>query len=108
MVANAYGEQIAVLAEAGVDLLLFETFSDVAELEVAIEQAKATSALPIVASMSYGEDGLTPAGQAASEVATRLAAFNIRTISSDRARGSPAGHVTMRARARSSLLRASA
>jgi homocysteine S-methyltransferase len=80
MVANAYGEQIALLAEAGVDLLLFETFSDVAELEVAIEQAKATSALPIVASMSYGEDGLTLAGQAAGEVATRLAAAGVDVI----------------------------
>jgi homocysteine S-methyltransferase len=73
-VAAAFHEQIAALVEAGVDLLLFETFSDVAELEVAVRVARQLCALPVVASMSYGADGLTLAGQGVGEVTPRLLA----------------------------------
>jgi homocysteine S-methyltransferase len=73
-VVNAFKEQIEVLWEAGADLLLFETFSDLVELEAAISAAKALCDLPIVASMTYTDDGLTLAGQHADEVTRRLVA----------------------------------
>ena len=38
---EAFREQISVLWEAGADLLLFETFVDLAELEIAVQVARA-------------------------------------------------------------------
>jgi homocysteine S-methyltransferase len=56
-------EQVEALLEAGVDLLVLETFSNVTELTEAVLAAQSVSAeLPIVASISVAEDGLTLAG----------------------------------------------
>jgi homocysteine S-methyltransferase len=71
-VAAAFHEQIAALVEQGVDLLLFETFSDVEELALAVQCGRALCSLPIVASLSYGADGLTLAGQDVATVTRRL------------------------------------
>ncbi len=68
----AFQEQVSVLWEAGSDLILFETFSEVAELEIAVRAARAVCDLPIVASMTYNQDGRTAAGQAPDEVVRRL------------------------------------
>ncbi len=51
--AAAFRTQITALAEAGVDLLVFETFADLTELELALSVAKSICTLPIVASMSF-------------------------------------------------------
>jgi homocysteine S-methyltransferase len=69
-VRAAYREQIEGLLEGGVDFLLFETASDLDELMVAVEEARAISDLPVLASMTFGEelvamDGTTPASAAA-------------------------------------------
>ena len=79
-VAAAYAEQIGALAEAGVDLLLFETFSYVQELELAVQVAKTISPLPMVALMSYGEDGLTLMGQGVGEATRRLIAAGVDVV----------------------------
>ena len=56
-------EQIEALLEAGVDLLVLETFSSPFELREAIKAARAVSVdLPIVAEVSIGDDGRTLAG----------------------------------------------
>jgi methionine synthase / methylenetetrahydrofolate reductase(NADPH) len=54
--ADAFRTQITALAEAGVDLLVFETFADLTELELALSVAKTVCTLPIVASMSFTRD----------------------------------------------------
>ncbi len=69
---DAFQEQVSVLWEAGSDLILFETFSEVAELEIAVRAARQVCDLPIVASMTYNQDGRTAAGQAPDEVVQRL------------------------------------
>ncbi len=69
---EAFREQIGVLWEAGADLLLFETFGNLAELELALEVARETCDLPIVASMTYAQDGLAFSGETAQEVGNRL------------------------------------
>jgi homocysteine S-methyltransferase len=71
-VQEAFKEQIGVLWEAGVDLLLFETFSDLEELAIGVETARELCDLPIVASMTYTEDGLTLAGQSPVVATQRL------------------------------------
>ena len=49
---DVYDEQTRALAEAGVDALLLETFTDLGELLPAVASAKATG-LPVVASMVF-------------------------------------------------------
>ena len=50
---EVFHEQIAVLWEAGADFLLFETFSDLEELKIAVRAARDLCDLPVVASMSW-------------------------------------------------------
>jgi homocysteine S-methyltransferase len=70
----AFREQIEALLEGGVDLLIFETISDVLEMEEAIGAAKDASDLPIVAMMTFAEDGRTIAGNNIETVVKRLRA----------------------------------
>ena len=60
---DAFREQIEALYEGGIDLLLFETFGSLAELVEAVGVAQRASApLPIVAQMTFVEDGRTLGG----------------------------------------------
>lgn len=77
---RAFQEQIAVLWEAGADFLLFETFSNLDELEIAVRAARETCDLPVVASMTYAQDGLTWSGQAPGEVTARLRGVGVDII----------------------------
>jgi methionine synthase / methylenetetrahydrofolate reductase (NADH) len=68
-----FTEQIEALLEAGVDLLVLETFSKLDELRAAVHAARAVSAdLPIVAEVSVDEEGLTLAGATPAEVVRAL------------------------------------
>ena len=69
---RAFAEQIGVLWEAGADLLIFETFSDLAELAVAVEVARTRSDLPVVAEVTIGNDGVTASGASPAEMAHAL------------------------------------
>lgn len=65
---SLYTEQLRALIGAGVDLLLFETFSDPAELKLAVETARVLTDLPLVAQATFSERCETPLG-------TKLDAF---------------------------------
>src|SRR5690349_2330195 len=66
-------EQIEALLEAGVDLLVLETFSSPFELREAIKAARTVSVdLPIVAEVSIGDDGRTLAGAAPESIVALL------------------------------------
>ena len=69
---RAFAEQINGLLAGGIDLFLFETFSDVNELVVAVRQARRLSDLPIMAQMSFDDDGITRFGITAEKVVERL------------------------------------
>jgi len=74
----AFQEQIAALAAGGVDLLLFETFSDLAEITAGIEAAHAVAPdLPIVAQMTFVEERRTMAGHSPEEVANALCELGV-------------------------------
>ena len=77
---EAFREQVSVLWEAGVDLLLFETFVHLRELEIAVRVAREVCDLPIVASMTFAEDGLTMTGHAPDEVVARLRAMGADVV----------------------------
>ncbi len=73
-----FREQIVALIEGGADLLIFETFSSLAELRQALLAAKEVgSVLPIVAQMSFYEDGHTLSGQSPARVAAVLNELNV-------------------------------
>ena len=58
-----FAEQIRALAEAGVDLLAIETLFDLQEVRAAVMAAREVAPdLPLLASMTFTEDGLTDTG----------------------------------------------
>jgi methionine synthase I (cobalamin-dependent)/5,10-methylenetetrahydrofolate reductase len=71
-VRQAFREQVEALVEGGVDLLVLETFSDLAEITEAILAIKETTDLPVVAQMTFNEDGQTRSGDTPAQVAAAL------------------------------------
>lgn len=69
---EAFAEQIQALSEAGVDLIVIETFSDLYEIREAINAAKQTCKLPIVASVTFTRDDRTLLGDEPMKVARTL------------------------------------
>ncbi len=65
-----FREQIAALLEGGVDLFVLETFSDLSEIQQAINAVRELCDLPIVAQMTIQTDGKTVFG-ADAEIFTR-------------------------------------
>lgn len=57
-----FKEQAGALEERGVDLFMLETFSDIEELLAAIDAIRSFSRLPIVAQMTYSDEGTTFGG----------------------------------------------
>ncbi|WP_063043374.1 bifunctional homocysteine S-methyltransferase/methylenetetrahydrofolate reductase [Nocardia pseudovaccinii] len=70
--AEAIREQVAALANAGVDLLVLETFGYLDELLEAVQIAADTTDLPILAQATFTTDARTPGGETPHEVATAL------------------------------------
>lgn len=68
----AFLEQIQALAEAGADLIVMETFSDLYEIREAIRAAKECCSLPIVASVTFTRDDRTVLGDDPMKVARVL------------------------------------
>jgi homocysteine S-methyltransferase len=62
------------LLAGGVDLLILETFGSLDEILAALEVCKESSDLPVMASMTYAEDGNTLSGESAATVAAALSA----------------------------------
>ncbi|HEX7555862.1 MAG TPA: bifunctional homocysteine S-methyltransferase/methylenetetrahydrofolate reductase [Leptolinea sp.] len=72
---KAFQEQISSLINAGVDLILIETMTDLFETREAVGVARAISpTIPIIASMTYTRDDRTLLGDAPSSVARALKA----------------------------------
>ena len=69
---DIFREQIEALLEGGVDLLMLETFKDLREMLIALRAAREACDLPIVAQMSFEEDGRTLAGNTPAEVVRAL------------------------------------
>ncbi|MGH9593106.1 MAG: homocysteine S-methyltransferase family protein, partial [Bryobacteraceae bacterium] len=76
----AFREQAQALEERGVDLFLLETFTDIEELMAAIEAIRAFSNLPIMAQMTFSEEGTAAGGTRPEEAAARLATANVQVI----------------------------
>jgi methionine synthase / methylenetetrahydrofolate reductase(NADPH) len=68
----AFAEQIQALAEAGVDLIVIETFSDLYEIREAIRAAREVCDLPVIASVTFTRDDRTVLGDDPMKVARTL------------------------------------
>ena len=66
----AFREQVDGLLEGGVDLLVIETFFDLEHLLLAADEARRAADVPVIASMTFGED-LVLADGTTPEVAVR-------------------------------------
>jgi homocysteine S-methyltransferase len=70
---QAYQEQVAALLGAGVDALLFETFSDINELKIAVSMGRELAPdLPLIAQMTFSRDDSTALGDSPYNVARAL------------------------------------
>ena len=67
-----FREQAAALNDAGVDLFVCETFSNISELEQAIAAIRDVCSLPVIAQMTVGTDGRTIFGDVPKTIAQRL------------------------------------
>src|SRR5512146_1538450 len=61
-VRAGFREQVEGLLEGGVDLLLFETFGRLEELLAGIEVARSLCDLPVLAELTFAEDGTASDG----------------------------------------------
>src|SRR5438132_1325290 len=77
---SAFEEQIAALLEGGADLLVLETFTNLPELLAAVSAARKTADLPIVAQMTFAEDGLTLSAEEPSQVVQALERAGVDVI----------------------------
>ncbi len=68
----AFGEQIGALCEAGADLIVIETMSDLYEIQEAIKAEKQNCTLPVVASVTFTRDDRTLLGDDPLKVARTL------------------------------------
>ncbi|MFN8383964.1 MAG: bifunctional homocysteine S-methyltransferase/methylenetetrahydrofolate reductase [Anaerolineales bacterium] len=69
----AFAEQIKALADAGADLIVIETMSDIYEIQEAIKASKETCSLPVIASVTFTRDDRTLLGDSPAKVAHRIA-----------------------------------
>jgi methionine synthase / methylenetetrahydrofolate reductase(NADPH) len=79
-ILSIFHEQALALEERGVDLFILETFSYVEELMLAIDAIRSFSGLPIVAQLSYSEEGTTFCDVRPQAAATLLKDKNVQVI----------------------------
>jgi homocysteine S-methyltransferase len=71
-VREAYTEQAEALAAGGVDVLILETFTDLRELLEAVRAVRRAVALPLIAQMTFTQEGKTLLGHGPREIAEAL------------------------------------
>lgn len=79
-VRAAFREQIEALLEGGVDLLTIETIPDLSEMREALAAARECSDLPIIAMLTFAEDGKTVSGNEVAVVVDMLLKHDVDVI----------------------------
>jgi homocysteine S-methyltransferase len=75
-----FREQIVGLLEGGVDCIIIETISHIEEMRQAIRAARSLCDLPVIAQMTFTEDGTTLFGDRPEEIAQALLAEGARIV----------------------------
>jgi homocysteine S-methyltransferase len=68
-----FREQLDGLLEGGIDVVVLETFSDVEQLLIALDEAQSAADIPVIASLTFGEDLALVDGTSAERAAGLLA-----------------------------------
>ena len=88
-----FAEQIKGLVAGGVDAILIETMSDLAEVEAAVEAAKEVApGMPIIATMSFDTNLRTMMGVKPAMAVTHLSSIGVRIIGANCGRGTDEMH----------------
>jgi 5-methyltetrahydrofolate--homocysteine methyltransferase len=83
-----FEEQLVGLAEGGIDLVLIETMSDLAEVQAAVAAAhRVVPDLPVVATLSFDTNLRTMMGVRPADAVTALAAEGVDAIGANCGRG---------------------
>ncbi|UCH85503.1 MAG: bifunctional homocysteine S-methyltransferase/methylenetetrahydrofolate reductase [Candidatus Latescibacterota bacterium] len=79
--AEAYREQAEALAENGdIDLFIIETIPNIEEMKIAIEAVSSVSDLPIVALLTFSDEGRTLMGEPPEQVVEDLSGFDVAAL----------------------------
>jgi methionine synthase / methylenetetrahydrofolate reductase (NADH) len=73
-VRSVFREQIDGLLDGGSDLIVLETFSDLNQLVLAVDEARQASDVPVIASLTFGEELRLADGSSPMAAATALVA----------------------------------
>jgi methionine synthase / methylenetetrahydrofolate reductase (NADH) len=79
-ILDVFHEQALALEERGVDLYILETFSYLEELLIAIDAIRSFSGLPIVAELTYSEEGTIYGDVLPADAAAQLKNKNVQVI----------------------------
>src|SRR5215472_12175367 len=79
-ILDVFYEQALALEERGVDFYILETFSYIEELLLAVDAIRSFSGLPIVAQLTYSEEGTTHGDIRPSDAASQLKNKNVQVI----------------------------
>src|SRR3989442_9193898 len=79
-ILDIFHEQALALEERGVDFYILETFSYIEELLIAIDAIRTFSGLPIIAQLTYSEEGTTYGDVRPTDAAAQLKGKNVQVI----------------------------
>jgi methionine synthase / methylenetetrahydrofolate reductase(NADPH) len=79
-ILDVFHEQALALEERGVDFYILETFSYIEEILLAVDAIRSFSGLPIVAQLTYSEEGTTYGDLRPAGAAAQLRAKNVQVI----------------------------
>jgi homocysteine S-methyltransferase len=85
---QAFREQAEALLEGGPDGFVVETFSDLAEITLAVEAIRSITDLPVIAQLAFTLDAVTVTGRTPAEVARVLRGLDVQAIGANCSVGS--------------------
>src|SRR5262245_35263035 len=83
----AYREQAEGLLEGGVDLFILETMPSLDQARAALDAVRAVSSLPVLASLTFGDEGTTVYGDTPEEVVRKLEEWDIAVVGANCSQG---------------------
>lgn len=79
-ILNVFLEQAQALEERGVDLFILETFTYIEDILLAVDAIRSFSGLPIIAQLTYSEEGTAYGDLRPAEAAAQLKNKNVQVI----------------------------
>src|SRR6266571_1104644 len=79
-VRSAYAEQATALVDGGADVLILETFTDLNELLEAVRGVQSVTAVPLIAQMTFTQEGKTMLGHEPREIVRALEQMDVEVI----------------------------